>query len=227
MKIDILTLFPNIFTGPLTESIIKRAQENRLVEISIHDLRKYTKDKHRTADDKPYGGGGGMVLKPEPIFEAISELHIPLARLILMSPQGVRFSQKIAQELSLERHLLFICGHYEGVDERVRIGLKPLDISIGDYIITNGSLAAMVVIDAIVRLIPGVLGNPKSPLNESFSNGLLEYPQYTRPSEYRGMKVPRELLLGNHRLIEEWRKKEALRRTKEQRPDLLEGDEIH
>lgn len=223
MKIDILTLFPNIFTGPLTESIIKRAQGNRLVEIDIHDLRRYTKDKHCTADDKPYGGGGGMVLKPEPIFEAVSELRTADTRLVLMSPQGVRFTQKIAQELSLKRHLLFICGHYEGVDERVRIGLKPLDISIGDYIITNGSLAAMVVIDAIVRLVPGVLGNPKSPLNESFSNGLLEYPQYTRPSEYRGMKVPSELLSGDHRLIEEWRKKEALRRTKEQRPDLLEG----
>lgn len=222
MKIDVLTLFPSIFTGPLTESIIKRAQESGLVEITIHDLRQYTKDRHHTADDKPYGGGGGMVLKPEPIFEAVDGLCTPQAKLVLMSPQGVRFSQTMAKELSQEEHIVFICGHYEGVDERVRIGLKPLDISIGDYILTNGSLAAMVVIDAVVRLIPGALGNPKSSVSESFSNGLLEYPQYTRPGEYRGMKVPEELLSGDHRLIEEWRKRESLRLTKKQRPDLLE-----
>lgn len=224
MKIDILTLFPNIFTGPLTESIIKRAQNSGLVEIIIHDLRQYTKNRHRTADDKPYGGGGGMVLKPEPIFEAVEKLRTGETRLILMSPQGIKFSQSMAQKLSLEKHLLFICGHYEGVDERVRIGLRPMDISIGDYIITNGSLAAMVVIDAVVRLIPGVLGNPMGPFNESFSNGLLEYPQYTRPSEYRGMKVPDALLSGDHKLIEEWRKKEALRLTKAQRPDMMVGE---
>lgn len=223
MKIDILTLFPNIFAGPLTESIIKRAQENGLVKINVHDLRKYTKDKHHTADDKPYGGGGGMVLKPEPIFEAVDKLRTNKTKLILMNPKGNKFSQGLAQKLSLEPHLLLICGHYEGVDERVRIGLKPFDISIGDYILTNGSLAAMVVVDAVIRLIPGVLGNPNSPISESFSNGLLEYPQYTRPEEYRGMKVPRELLSGDHKLIEEWRKVEALRITKEKRPDILEA----
>lgn len=222
MKIDIITLFPDIFKGPLTESILKRAQDNKLIKIDIHDLRKHTKDKHRTADDKPYGGGGGMLLKPEPIFEAVEELIKKPSRLILMTPQGVRFSQKIAQTLSCEKHLVFICGHYEGVDERVRIGLKPLEISIGDYILTNGSLAAMVVIDSIVRLVPGVLGNPNSPYQESFQNGLLEYPQYTRPSEFRGMKVPNELLSGNHDLIEKWRKKEAVKRTKERRPDISE-----
>lgn len=223
MKIDILTLFPDIFAGPLTESIIKRAQEKKLVEIKIHDLREYTKDKHRTADDKPYGGGNGMVLKPEPIFGAVDSLRKDETRLVLMSPQGIKFSHKTAKRLSLEKHLLFICGHYEGVDERVRIGLKPLEISIGDYILTNGSLAAMVVIDAVVRLIHGVLGNPDSAHEESFQNGLLEYPQYTRPNEFRGMKVPEELLSGDHRLIEKWRKKEALKRTKERRPDMLEG----
>lgn len=220
MKIDILTLFPNIFAGPLTESIIKRAQESKIVEINIRDLREYTKDKHRTADDKPYGGGVGMVLKPEPIFEAIDRLNETGAKLILMSPQGVKFSQSLAKDLSLEKNLVFICGHYEGVDERIRTGLKPQDISIGDYILTNGSLAAMVVIDAVVRLIPGVLGNPKSSLNESFSDGLLEYPQFTRPSEYRGMKVPFELLSGDHKMIEKWRRKQAVIRTKEKRPDL-------
>lgn len=224
MKIDVLTLFPNIFTGPLTESIIKRAQESGLAEITVHDLREYTKGKHRTADDKPYGGGGGMVLLPAPIFEGVGKLRGPETKLILMSPQGIRFTQLIAQELSRERHLLFICGHYEGVDERVRTGLKPLDISIGDYILTNGSLAAMVVIDSIVRLIPGALGNPNSPVSESFNNGLLEYPQYTRPSEYMGMKVPEELLSGDHKLIDEWRKKEAFRITRRQRPDLLKRE---
>lgn len=223
MKIDVLTLFPNIFTGPLTESIIKRAQESGLAEIVVHDLRQYTNDKHRTADDKPYGGGGGMILKPEPIFKAVDNLRTGKTKLILMSPQGVKFSQRMAHELSLEKHLLFICGHYEGIDERVRIGLKPLDISIGDYILTNGSLAAMVVIDAVIRLIPGVLGNPNSSVNESFSNGLLECPQYTRPGEYRGMEVPEELLSGDHKLIEGWRKKESQKLTEKQRPDMLEG----
>lgn len=222
MKIDILTLFPTIFTGPLTESIIKRAQENKLVEIKINDLRRYTHDKHHTADDKPYSGGGGMVLKPEPIFSAVSELSTKQTKLILMSPRGIKFSQDIAKELSLEKHLLFICGHYEGIDERVRIGLKPQDISIGDYILTNGSLAAMVVIDAVVRLVPGVLGNPCSSITESFNNGLLEYPQYTRPAEYKGFKVPEELLSGNHKLIGEWKKKEAIKITKKHRPDMLE-----
>ena len=225
MKIDILTLFPDIFAGPMTESIIKRARESGLLQVNIHNLRNYTKDRHNTADDKPYGGGSGMVLKPEPIFEAVDDIGKEGAKLILMSPQGARFSQKTARELSSEKRLLFICGHYEGIDERVRIGLDPLEISIGDYILTNGSLAAMVVIDALARLIPGVLGNPGSADEESFSENLLEYPQYTRPAEYRGMRVPDELLSGNHALIEEWRKKEAVKRTRSSRPDMLKGSE--
>lgn len=221
MKIDIVTLFPGIFNGPLTESIIKRAQHKKLVDIEITDLRDFTSDKHRTADDKPYGGGCGMVLKPEPIFKSVKALCRAKTKLILMSPKGFVFDQKIAKELSLEKHLLFICGHYEGVDERIRIGLKPLEISIGDYILTNGSLAAMVVIDALVRLIPGVLGNVDSNISESFNEGLLEYPHYTRPRVYKRMKVPQELLSGNHKLIEKWRKKQSLKCTKEKRPDLL------
>ena len=221
LKIDILTLFPNMFTGPLTESIIKRAQEKKLVKITLHDLREYTTDRHRSADDKPYGGGGGMVLKPEPVFKAIDNLRKPKTRILLMSPQGSKLTQGLAEELAEEKHLLFICGHYEGVDERVRVGLKPLEISIGDYVLTNGSLAAMVVIDSVVRLIEGVLGNPDSLREESFQNDLLEYPQYTRPSEYRGMKVPDELLSGNYKKIEEWRKQKAKEKTRERRPDLL------
>lgn len=224
LKIDILTLFPNIFTGPLSESIIKRAQEKGLVEITVHDLRKYTKDRHRTADDKPYGGGGGMVLKPEPIFEAVDNLRRPKTKIVLTTPQGVKLTQKVAEGLANEEHLLFICGHYEGVDERVRTGLQPLEISIGDYILTNGSLAAMVVIDTVVRLVKGVLGNPASNIEESFHEGLLEYPQYTRPCEYRGMKVPEELVSGNHKRIGEWRKRQAEKRTKKRRPDLLDKE---
>ena len=210
-----------MFTGPLTESIIKRAQEKKLVKITLHDLREYTTDRHRSADDKPYGGGGGMVLKPEPVFKAIDNLRKPKTRILLMSPQGSKLTQGLAEELAEEKHLLFICGHYEGVDERVRVGLKPLEISIGDYVLTNGSLAAMVVIDSVVRLIEGVLGNPDSLREESFQNDLLEYPQYTRPSEYRGMKVPDELLSGNYKKIEEWRKQKAKEKTRERRPDLL------
>ena len=220
MRIDVLTLFPDIFSGPLTESIIKRAQEAALVSINIEDLRRYASDKHRTTDDKPYGGGSGMVMKPEPVLTAVDKLRKRSTRIILMSPQGSRFSQSMAQQLSGEEHLLFICGHYEGIDERVRTWLQPLDISIGDYILTNGSLAAMTVIDAVVRLIPGVLGNPESVLSESFQNGLLEYPQYTRPAEYRGMKVPDVLLSGDHQKIEQWREKEAQRLTRKHRPDM-------
>jgi len=220
-KIDILTLFPNIFIGPLTETILKRAQEKGIVDITVHDLRRYTKDKHRTADDKPYGGGPGMLLKPEPIFSAIAELRSPKSKLILMSPQGVKLTQPIARQLAREEHLLFICGHYEGIDERVRTGLKPLEISIGDYVLTNGSLAAVVVIDAVVRLLKGVLGNSDSSVNESFSENLLDYPQYTRPYEYNNMKVPDELVGGNHKKISKWRTAQAQKRTRERRPDLL------
>ena len=223
MKIDILTLFPDIFAGPLTESIIKRAQESNLVKINIHNLRSFTKDKHNTADDKPYGGGGGMVLKPEPIFEAVDKIRTKDSKLILMSPRGAKFTQKTALDLSKEKDLLFICGHYEGIDERVRIGLNPFVLSIGDYVLTNGSLATMVVVDAVVRLIPGVLGNPNSTVVESFSDNMLEYPQYTRPSEYRGMKVPKELLSGDHQEIEKWRKEQSFKVTRKYRPDILGG----
>ena len=223
MKIDILTLFPDIFAGPLTESIIKRAQESNLVKINIHNLRSFTKDKHNTADDKPYGGGGGMVLKPEPIFEAVDKIRTKDSKLILMSPRGAKFTQKTALDLSKEKDLLFICGHYEGIDERVRIGLNPFVLSIGDYVLTNGSLATMVVVDAVVRLIPGVLGNPNSTVVESFSDNMLEYPQYTRPSEYRGMKVPEELLSGDHQEIEKWRKEQSFKVTRKYRPDILGG----
>ncbi len=223
MKIDVLTLFPDIFSGPLTESIIKRAREAALVGINIEDLRRYTGDKHHTADDKPYGGGSGMVMKAEPVFMAVDQLRRPGTRIILMSPQGARFSQPMARQLSGEEHLIFICGHYEGIDERVRTGLQTMDISIGDYILTNGSLAAAVVIDAIVRLIPGVLGNPESVSWESFQNGLLEYPQYTRPAEFRGMKVPKVLLSGDHKKIEQWREEQARRLTRRHRPDMYAG----
>ena len=223
MKIDVLTLFPDIFSGPLTESIIKRAREAALVGINIEDLRRYTGDKHHTADDKPYGGGSGMVMKAEPVFMAVDQLRRPGSRIILMSPQGAKFSQPMARQLSGEEHLIFICGHYEGIDERVRTGLQTMDISIGDYILTNGSLAAAVVIDAIVRLIPGVLGNPESVSWESFQNGLLEYPQYTRPAEYRGMKVPKVLLSGDHKKIEQWREEQARRLTRRHRPDMYAG----
>ena len=221
LKIDILTLFPNIFDGPLTESIIKRAQEKKAVEIDIHNLRKYTKDRHCSADDRPYGGGSGMVLKPEPILEAVDDIKKESTQIVLMSPKGDKLNQKIVKELAKEKHLLFICAHYEGVDERIRTGLDLREISIGDYILTNGSLAAMVVIDGVVRLVEGVVGNPNSILDESFSNNMLEYPHYTRPREYRGMKVPEELLSGNHKQIDNWRKEQALKSTKKRRPDLL------
>ncbi len=221
LTVDILTLFPGIFTGPLTESIIKRAQDKGLLKVNVHNLRDYTEDKHRTADDKPYGGGSGMVLKPEPIFTAVDKLRQPNSQLLLTSPQGEKFDQELAQGLVAHDHLIFICGHYEGVDERVRTGLGPREISIGDYILTNGSLAAMVIIDVCARLVPGVLGNPESLKSESFQEGLLEYPQYTRPSEYRGMRVPPELVSGDHKLIENWRRLEAGKRTRERRPDLL------
>lgn len=223
LLIDVLTLFPGMFQGPFTESIISRAKEKELVKINIIDLRKYTKDKHNTADDKPYGGGSGMVIKPEPVFEAVDDLRKSNSKIILLTPQGERLSQGLANQLAGEEHLIFICGHYEGIDERIRIGLEPQEISIGDYILTNGSLPAMVVIDSAVRLIPGVLGNAESIEEESFQKGLLEYPQYTRPCEYRNLKVPEELLSGNHELIAKWRKQQAVKRTRERRPDLLDN----
>jgi len=222
MKIDVLTLFPAMFAGPLDESIIQRARADGLLELAIHNLRDYTHDRHRTVDDKPFGGGPGMVLKPEPIFEAVESLARENTRVILLTPAGRTFHQAIARELARRQHLLLVCGSYEGVDERVREKLVSDDLSIGDYVLTNGALPAMVIIDAVTRLLPGALGDDRSSQDESFSRGLLEYPQYTRPAEFRGVKVPEVLLSGNHAEIEKWRLEQAKQRTKERRPDLIE-----
>ena len=221
MKIDIVTLFPEICRAPLGESIMKRAQKNGIVHLYIHNLRDWTTDKHHVADDAPFGGGQGMVMKPEPIFAAVEELRNQTSKVILMSPAGRRFDQETAAQLSGESHLIIICGHYEGVDHRVIEQLIDLEVSIGDYVLTNGAIAAVVLVDAIVRLIPGVLGHELSAVDDSFSRGLLEAPQYTRPAEFCGWKVPDVLLSGNHAQIEKWRKQQALKRTKQNRPDLL------
>ena len=221
MKIDVLTLFPAMFAGPLDESIVGRARESRRLELQIHNLRDYTHDRHRTVDDKPFGGGPGMLLKPEPIFEAVEHLARPGTRVILLSPAGRPFTQAIARELAEREELLLICGSYEGFDERVREGLAQDELSIGDYVLTNGALPAMVVIDAVTRLLPGALGDEASTRDESFSQQLLEYPQYTRPAEFRGMKVPEVLLSGNHADIARWRAEQAAVRTRRRRPDLI------
>ena len=221
MKIDVLTLFPAMFAGPLDESIIMRARKKGLLDLQIHDLRKWTHDRHKTVDDKPFGGGPGMLMKPEPLFEAVESLKREKTKVILLSPSGRKFSQEIARELSQEKDLLLVTGHYEGFDERVRDSLADNELSIGDYVLTNGALPAMVVIDAVTRLLPGVLGDDESSQDESFSAGLLEYPQYTRPAEFRGMKVPDVLVSGNHAEIEKWRREQAKLRTKKNRPDLL------
>jgi tRNA (guanine37-N1)-methyltransferase len=225
MKIDVLTLFPGMFAGPLDESIIKRARERGLLDLRIHNLRDWTHDRHKTVDDRPFGGGPGMVLKPEPLFEAVEALAQPTTRIILMSPSGRKFTQAIGSELAGTEHLLLISGSYEGFDERVRQGLAHDDLSIGDYVLTNGALPVMVVIDVVTRLLPGVLGDDESAKEESFSHGLLEYPHYTRPAEFRGMKVPEILLSGHHAEIAKWRHEQALERTRERRPDLLEREE--
>jgi len=228
VHIDILTLFPEMFQGPFNFSILKRAIDHRLVSINIHNIRDYTHDKHHTADDYAYGGGAGMILKPEPIFEAVESIKSDIKQeigelsVILLTPQGRLFSQQIAQELSAYSHLIFICGHYEGVDERVREHLVTDEISIGDYVLSGGELAAMVVVDAVVRLLPGVLGSEASLVDDSHVAGLLEYPQYTRPVEYRGWSVPEVLLSGNHAQIAKWRREQAIRRTQERRPELLD-----
>ncbi|MDP6794725.1 MAG: tRNA (guanosine(37)-N1)-methyltransferase TrmD [Verrucomicrobiota bacterium] len=222
MKIDVLTLFPGMFPGPLDESIIKRACESGRLRLGIHDLRDYTHDRHRTVDDRPFGGGPGMLMKPEPLFEAVEALRGETARVILTSPVGRPFRQQIARELAAEEHLLLVCGSYEGFDERVRERLADDELSIGDYVLTNGALPAMVVIDAVARLLPGVLGDDESSADESFSERLLEYPQYTRPAEFRGMNVPEVLLSGDHAAIEQWRREQARERTAQRRPDLLE-----
>jgi tRNA (guanine37-N1)-methyltransferase len=245
MKIDILTLFPEICRAPLSESIMKRAQENKIVDLRIHNLRDWTTDKHHIVDDAPFGGGQGMVMKPEPVFAAVEELQktsnppspgygaagaerrtpnveLPKPRVILMSPAGRRFDQQLAAELAQDRHLIIICGHYEGVDHRVIEHLVDLEISIGDYVLTNGAIAAVVLVDAIVRLLPGALGHEQSAADDSFSGGSLEAPQYTRPSEFRGWNVPEVLLSGNHAEIAKWRKEQSIKRTKQNRPDLLD-----
>ena len=221
MKIDILTLFPSMFTGPLDASIVQRARESGLLDLRIHDLRDWTHDRHRTVDDKPFGGGAGMVLKPEPIFEAVENLATERTKVILTSPAGRPFTQATAQALAEDEHLILLCGSYEGVDERVRESLVHDTLSIGDYVLTNGALAAMVMIDAVTRLLPGALGDEASAEDESFSHGLLEYPHYTRPAEYRGMKVPEVLLSGHHAEIDRWRRDQSRERTRKQRPDLL------
>ena len=220
MKIDVLTLFPAMFAGPLDESIIQRARKSGLLELSIYNLRDYTHDRHKTVDDRPFGGGPGMLLKPEPIFEALDHLAREETRVVLLSPAGRVFSQKIAREMTGYRHLLFVCASYEGVDERVREAVVDDELSIGDYVLTNGNLPAIVIIDAVTRLLPGVLGDDESSSEESFSQGLLEYPHYTRPAEYRGLKVPEVLLSGHHARIAKWRHEQALGRTRAQRPDL-------
>jgi tRNA (guanine37-N1)-methyltransferase len=220
MKIDVLTLFPAMFAGPLDESIIKRARAEKLLDLAIHNLRDYTHDRHRTVDDKPFGGGPGMLLKPEPIFEAVENLARDNTRVLLLTPTGRTFNQAVARELAREKHLLLVCGSYEGFDERVRAALADDELSIGDYVLTNGALPAMVIIDAVTRLLPGALGDDESAHDESFSRALLEYPQYTRPAEFRGMKVPEVLLSGNHAEIARWRAEQAKMRTKERRPDL-------
>jgi tRNA (guanine37-N1)-methyltransferase len=221
MKIDVLTLFPAMFAGPLDESIIKRARDAGLLDLSLQQLRDWTHDRHKTVDDRPFGGGPGMLLKPEPIFEAVESLKRENTRVVLMSPSGRKFNQSIARDLARQKHLLVVTGHYEGFDERIREALADDELSIGDYVLTNGALPAMVVIDAVARLLPGVLGDDASSQDESFSAGMLEYPQYTRPSEFRGMKVPEVLVSGNHAEIAKWRGEHAKLRTKERRPDLL------
>ena len=218
---DIITLFPDAFFGPFAESIIARAEKNKLVKINTVDLRNYTTDKHRSVDDKPYGGGPGMLMMPDPVFKAVEDLKTEDSLVILMSPQGKVYKQKMAYELSNQKHLIIICGHYEGLDERIRKQLVDIEISMGDYILTNGNIPAMALVDSVVRLIPGVLGSIESAETESFADGLLEYPQYTRPEVYRGMKVPDVLLSGNHQKIKEWRKNKAYDRTLERRPELL------
>lgn len=221
MQIDILTLFPGMFKGVFSESIIKRAQAAKKLEINIHNLRDWSGDKHRKVDDKPYGGGPGMVMSCQPIFDAVGDLKTR-SRVILLTPQGKKLDQKLAKKLSKEKRLILICGHYEGVDERVRQALVDEEISIGDYVLTGGEIPAMVLVDAVARLIPGVLGHKDSNKQESFSSGLLEYPQYTRPAVYKGLKVPQILLSGDHEQIEAWRKEQAEKITGQKRPDLLE-----
>jgi tRNA (guanine37-N1)-methyltransferase len=228
MKIDVLSLFPEMFTGVFEQSILKKARDKGVASYHVTNFRDFADNKHNKVDDYPYGGGAGMVLMPQPIFDAVDHVKKGVRedskppRILLMTPQGERFTQKHAENLSEEDHLIFLCGHYEGFDERIREHLVTDELSIGDYVLTGGELAAMVIIDSVVRLLPGALGNEVSAVTDSFSSGLLEHPQYTRPENFRGLKVPNVLLSGNHAKIEEWRKAESLKRTKERRPDLLD-----
>lgn len=223
MRFDIFTLFPSMFDGPLQASILQRAQEGGRLSVKVHDIRHYATDKHRITDDAPYGGGGGMIMKPEPIFAAVEAVlgASPEVPIILLSPQGRLFTQSLACELAQRPRIVLICGRYEGVDERVRQRLATDEISIGDYVLTGGELAAMVIVDAVTRLLPGVLGDPGATLDDSHAKGLLEGPHYTRPAVYRGWEVPSILLSGDHAAIARWRREQSLRRTAERRPDLL------
>jgi tRNA (guanine37-N1)-methyltransferase len=220
LRIDILTIFPRMLDGVLGESMIKRAQEAGLAEIRCVNLRDYATGTHLNTDDRPYGGGPGMVMKPEPVFKAVDHLRRPETRVLLMTPQGEPFKQSVAEELSRESHLLVICGHYEGVDERIREALVDREISIGDYVLTNGVIAAAIVVDAVVRLLPGALGGEGATADESFTTGRLEYPHYTRPAVFRGMGIPEVLTSGNHAAIAQWRLEQSIARTRARRPDL-------
>jgi tRNA (guanine37-N1)-methyltransferase len=220
-RIDVLTLFPRMLDGFLAESILGKGIDAGLLSVTVHDVRAWTTDRHRTTDDRPFGGGAGMVMKPEPVFAAIEQLQSPGCKRIYLTPDGVPLTPAIAQALSHETHLVLLSGHYEGIDQRIRDGAIDLELSIGDYVLTNGTLAAAVVIDALSRFIPGVLGEEKSLTHESFTGKLLDFPQYTRPAEFRGMSVPEVLLSGNHAEIEKWRAARALEKTKSVRPDLL------
>ncbi|MBT3378315.1 MAG: tRNA (guanosine(37)-N1)-methyltransferase TrmD [Lentisphaerae bacterium] len=225
MRLDIITLFPELASFPLSQSIIGRAQQKGIVRVCAVNPRDYTNDKHRTTDERPYGGGAGMVMKPDPLFAAVEDVRTDSSTVILLSPQGHPFTQKRAQELAEEKHIVLVCGHYEGVDERVRQSLVDDEISIGDYVLTNGALAALVIADAVIRLLPGALGCAESSEKESFADReWLEFPQYTRPPDFRGMRIPDVLLSGNHKRIEEWRQRQRLLRTAARRPDLLHKD---
>jgi len=228
IRIDVVTGFPKLLRSPLSESIVRQAKKKKLVTIRVHDLRKYAHDKHRTIDDTPYGGGAGMVLKPEPIFECLEKLLEirKYEEVIYLSADGETFNQKIANQLSLKKNLLMLCGHYKGIDHRVRDKLITREISIGDYVLTGGELAALVVIDAAARLVPGVLGDEESAYRDSFGDGLLDHPHYTRPADFRGRQVPEVLLSGNHEAIRKWRRRAALEATLQKRPDLLAHAEL-
>jgi tRNA (guanine37-N1)-methyltransferase len=223
MKFDILTLFPGMFAGPFDESIIRRAKEKQLIDITLHNIRDWATDRHQVTDDAPYGGGAGMVMKVEPLAASIEAVKArqPSSTVVMTSPQGRRFTHKVATELAARDGLILVCGRYEGIDERIRQLYAEDDISLGDYVLSGGEIAAMVVVDAVTRLVPGVLGSDESAESDSFCDGLLEYPQYTRPPEFRGLKVPDILLSGNHELIRKWRRRESLARTHALRPDLL------